>query len=139
MPTIGNSYLDLMDVYKTRDSKGRIIAVIEMLRKLSPVLKDAIAVECNNGTYHEHAVRTGLPTPVWGRMYKGTPQSKSQKEQVTDVTGFLESMSSVDERVMEIAGEAGAAMRLQEAQAHLEAIAQAIDKYLTYFGIAPDA
>jgi len=132
MAVIGNTYLDLLDVIKQRDPKGNIAPVIEMLMQLNPMMEDAVAVQCNNGTSHTHLVRTGLPDGAWGKLYKGTPASKSEKEQVTDVTGFYEQLAEIDERVLELAGSTGHALRLNEAKAHLEAIAQEMQATMIY-------
>lgn len=132
MPAIGNTYLDLLDVYKARDPDGGIAPVIEMLMELNPMLEDMIVEECNNGTTHRHMVRTGLPDVAWGKLYKGIPNSKGTREQVDDVTGFVEGRSTVDMRLMDLAGAAGAALRLQEAQGFLESIAQEMQETLVY-------
>lgn len=131
MAIIGSSYLDLLDVYRSQDKHGNIIPVIEMLHQMNPILQDALTVECNQGLSHTHSVRTGLPSVAWGMLYKGIPQSKSTRAQVTDTTGFAESMSSVDQRLLNITKNA-AALRLSEAQAHLEAMNQEIATRIFY-------
>ena len=69
MATLGNSFIDLIDIYKLQDGKGQFVPVIEMLMEMNPILDDAIAVECNKGTTHLHTVRAGLPSVTWGRLY----------------------------------------------------------------------
>lgn len=131
MAGIGNTYLDLIDVAKSKDPDGGMAVVIEMLMQMNPMLKDAYAVECNNGTTHRHTIRTGLPTVTWGRLYKGIPDSKSTKAQVDDVTGFVEGKSFVDQRVLDLSDNP-AALRLSEAKSFLEAIAQEVQEQLIY-------
>ncbi len=78
MATIGNSFLNLIDVYKRSDPKsGAITPVIEALHTLNPLMEDAVAIECNQGTKHLSTIRTGLPTVTWGKLYQGIAQSKS--------------------------------------------------------------
>jgi hypothetical protein len=89
MATIGNTFVDLIDIYKQQDGMGQYVSVIELLMEMNPILDDAIAVECNKGTSHLHTVRTGLPAVSWGRLYKGIDQSKSTTAQVEDTTGFV--------------------------------------------------
>lgn len=101
MATLGSSYVDLHDVYKLQDPKGGTAEVIEMLMELNPVMADAHAIECNNGTSHVHTIRTGIPLPTWQQMYKGAPQSKSEFAQVVDTCGFMENSCLVDTRVLE--------------------------------------
>lgn len=137
MATLGATYFDLIDLYKTQDGNGQVVEVIEMLTEMNGVLDDALAVECNKGTTHLHTVRTGLPSVTWGKLYQGIPQSKSQKAQVEDTTGFVEGLSTVDERLLELASSEGA-VRLSEAQAYLEAMNQEIATKIFYGNSASD-
>jgi len=137
MATLGNTFVDLIDIYKQQDGEGRFVPVIEMLKEMNPILDDAIAVECNKGTTHLHTVRTGLPSVTWGKLYQGIPQSKSAKAQVEDTTGFVEGLSTVDERLLEISGNPGA-VRLSEAMSYLEAMSQEAATKLFYGDTATD-
>lgn len=138
MATIGATFVDLIDLYKSQDPKGQMIPIIEMLKEMNPILDDAIAVECNMGTTHLHAVRTGLPTVAWGKLYQGIPQSKSTKAQVQDTTGFVEGLSTVDTRVLDLAGDKGSALRLSEAQSFLESMSQEVATKIFYGDSATD-
>lgn len=148
MSVIGNQYLDLVDLYKSTDKAGNIVDVIEMLAEHNPILKDAIHIECNSGAQHLTTVRTGLPDVTWGRLYKGTPNDKSQRAQVTDATGFVEGRSAVDARLVdELSNGNGPALRLSEADAFLESIGQEVasnifygndvDQPETFMGLSP--
>lgn len=137
MATLGASYVDLIDVYKQQDGNGQFVEVIEMLMEMNPVLDDAIAVECNKGTSHLHTVRTGLPSVTWGKLYQGIPQSKSRTAQVEDTTGFVEGLSTVDDRLLAISGNPGA-VRLSEAMSYLEAMNQEVASKLFYGDTASD-
>ena len=137
MATIGNSYVDLIDIYKQQDGNGDYIPVIEMLKEMNPVLEDAIAVECNKGTTHLHTVRTGLPSVTWGKLYQGIPNSKSGKAQVEDTTGFVEGLSTIDSRLLDLSANEGA-VRLSEAMSYLEAMNQEVATKLFYGNTASD-
>ena len=137
MATLGNSFVDLIDVYKSQDGRGQFVPVIEMLMEMNPMLDDAIAVECNKGTTHLHTVRSGLPTVTWGKLYQGIPNSKGQKAQVEDTTGFVEGLSTVDKRLLELSTNEGA-VRLSEAQSYLEAMSQEVATKLIYGNSASD-
>jgi hypothetical protein len=130
MATIGASYLNLIDMYRN-GGDVRAAETVEALRRSSPAVKDAIAVEANRGTTHEHAIRTGLPAVTWGRLYQGIPQSKSSRTMVTDTTGFVEGLSTVDERLLEISPN-GAAMRDGEATAFIESLTQEAETGIFY-------
>ncbi|WP_343561730.1 major capsid protein [Kiloniella sp. b19] len=131
MPTLGNTYVDLIDLHSA-SPEG---AVIELLKQENPILQDATAMECNKGAEHLHTIRTGLPEVVWGTLYKGIPQSKSTTQQVKDTTGFLEGLSSIDERLLNnYAGEPEKAklMRMNEAMGFIEAMNQKMASAIFY-------
>lgn len=138
MAIIGNTYLGLIDLYKGQNVNGDTIAIIEMLRLMNPMLEDAVTVPCNQGTQHVHAIRTGLPSSTWGMLYKGVQKSKSTKQQVVDTTGFVESASAVDERLLEIAKDGGKALRLSEAMAHMESMSNEVQSKIIYGNSAAD-
>lgn len=148
MAVIGNRYPDLIDLYKSSDKAGNVTDVIELLADQNPIIKDAIWTECNSGAQHLTTVRTGLPDVTWGRLYKGTPNDKSQRAQVTDTTGFVEGRSAVDSRLVdELSNGNGPALRLSEAQAFYESMSQEVaekmfygndaDQPETFMGLAP--
>lgn len=137
MATLGSSFVDLIDIYKQQDGYGQYVEVIEMLKEMNPILDDAITVECNKGTTHLHTVRTGLPSVTWGKLYQGIPQSKSRTAQVEDTTGFVEGLSTVDERLLALSSNEGA-VRLSEAMSYLEAMNQEVADKLFYGNTAND-
>lgn len=132
MATLSNNYLNLIDVHKANQQIG---PVIEVLRQVNPILDDAMAMECNDGSQHKHGIRTGLPTPSWGRLYQGIPQSKSTMQEVADTTGFLEARSSVDIRVLD-RSKNPAQLRLSEAHAQLEGMSNEMASGLFYHDTA---
>lgn len=114
--------------------------IVNLLGQFNPILEDAPAFACNKGTYHETTVRTGLPSPVWGRLYKGIPTSKGTRQQVKDTTGFLEAAAEVDVRLVDVweKAEDKASVRFEEAEGHLEAMAQEAARALFYHDTATD-
>lgn len=131
MATIGNSFPSLIDHYRSVDRNGDYIPVIEALTVLNPLMRDAYVFEANEGSQHKAAIRTGLPTPTWGKLYQGIPQSKSTKQQVTDTSGFVESLATVDTRLLEYKKNPAQA-RADEAAAHMEGIAQDVQTNFFY-------
>tara|TARA_R110000772_G_scaffold227450_2_gene338216 strand:- start:1444 stop:2445 length:1002 start_codon:yes stop_codon:yes gene_type:complete len=138
MATIGATFFDLVDLYKRQDEKGNIAPVIEMLTQMNPVLDDAVAVECNSGQKHLHSVRAGLPAVTWGKLYQGVPNDKSRVSQVEDTTGFVEGLSTVDKRILTLAGSKAGAVRLSEAQSYLESMNQEVGTKMFYGNTASD-
>jgi hypothetical protein len=135
MATIGNSFLGLIDLYKRSGQYGEIVPVIEALAVLNPVMQDAITVECNKGTTHLTTTRTGLPSVGWGMLYQGIVQSKSTTQQVEDTTGFVEGLSTVDKRLLDLSSDP-AAVRMSEAQPYLESMSQEMQTGFFYHDTA---
>ncbi len=131
MATLGSSFFDLIDLFKNQDETRQIATVIELLKENNAILDDAITMECNQGVSHRTTIRTGLPDVTWGKFYRGIAQSKSTTAQVDDTTGFVEQLSTIDTRLLDISGNPNA-VRLSEAQASLEAISQAVASRLIY-------
>lgn len=137
MATLGATFVDLIDVYKQQDGRGEFVEVIEMLMEMNPILDDALTVECNKGTTHLHTIRTGLPSVTWGKLYQGIPQSKSTKAQVEDTAGFVEGLSTVDTRLLDLSTNPGA-VRLGEAMSYIEAMNQEVAGKMFYGNTASD-
>ena len=137
MATLGNSFVDLIDIYKQQDGRGQFVPIIEMLMEMMPMLDDAIAVECNKGTTHLHTVRSGLPSVTWGKLYQGIPNGKGKTAQVEDTTGFVEGLSTIDKRLLDLSTNEGA-VRLSEAQSYLEAMSQEVATKIIYGNSASD-
>lgn len=133
MATLTNTDPTLLDV-ANMPANADVKEIIDLMAQFNPVLQDAPAVACNKGTYHETTVRTGLPSPVWGRLYKGVPSSKGTRQQVKDTTGFMESASEVDTRLVDDVEAAmdKASIRFEEAQGHLEAMSQEAARAIFY-------
>lgn len=130
MATLGATFIDLIDLAKRQDN-DEIAAIIELLMEMNGILDDAIAIPANNGTKHKHTIRTGLPSVAWGKFYQGIVQSKSLTAQVEDVTGFVEALSTIDMRLLDISGNEGA-LRLSEAVAFIEAMNQEVVTKIFY-------
>lgn len=133
MATLGAQFLTLADLYKLKEGENgaRIAAVIEMMAKLSPVVRDALTVQCNVGTVHRTTIRTGLPSGTWRRLYQGVQPTKSTTAQVDDTTGMLEAWSIIDSSLVELSQDP-AGLRLSEAKAHIEGMTQQIETAVFY-------
>lgn len=139
MATLSQSFLSLADVFKRKDGYGHFADIIEVMNDTSQdIMTDWLMMPANNGTKHTHTIRTGLPSVAWGALYAGIPQSKSQTQQVDDTTGFVESLSSIDERLLALA-ENEALLRQSESRPHIEAMAQELVTALFYHNPATNA
>lgn len=132
MATIGNTYLNLADLYKQQDGKGQVVSdIIEILAQTNTILEDMMTVEANDGTKHLTTIRTGLPSGTWRRLYQGVQPSKSTNKQVHDTTGMLEAWSEVDSKLVDLSRNPGQ-FRLNESQAFLEGMANQMATTIFY-------
>lgn len=132
MAILGNTYLNLIDIYKRTEDGKTAAVIIELLKQMNPILDDAIAIECNMGDKHRQTIRTGMPAVTWGRLYQGIAQSKSTTQQVDDTTGFCEALSTIDKRLLDLAPQQEGAVRLSEASAFIEALNQEMGTGIFY-------
>lgn len=128
---VGATYLTLADVFKRQDGDGDIADIIEMMNQINPILDDAIAVECNDGSTHLTTLRTGLPAATFRMLYQGTQPSKSTTKQVRDAVGMAENWSEVDSKLVDLSSNP-AALRLSEAAAFVEGLSQTMATNVFY-------
>lgn len=139
MATLANKFVTLLDL-ALLPQNGQAKDVINMLSQFNPMLHDAPAMVMNRKTYHETTVLTGLPAPLWGRIYKGIPTDKATRQLIKDTAGFLEAASEIDQRLVDIYEKAldKASARMEEADAHLESMAIEMATAMFYHDTATD-
>jgi hypothetical protein len=135
MATLSNSYFDIIDADNII-TDDRVGAVIELLMAENQILADAAAMECNKGHTHQHTIRTGLPSVAWGALYQGIAQSKSRTQMVEDTTGFLEGLSDIDCRLLELHPGNESQIRLNEGMGFIEAMNQEMATGMFYHDTA---
>ncbi len=137
MAVLNSTNPTMLDLTKLLDPNGSITTVAEILNETNEGLDEMTWMEGNLTTGHRHSVRTGLPSVVWGQLYKGVPESTGTTAQVTDTCGFLESRSSVDTRLVELAPDPMQFRFIQD-RPHVESMSQ--EFFSTLFkGKAQDA
>jgi hypothetical protein len=112
-----------IDLAKHLGPDGNIMPVAEILNETNEILDEIVWQEGNLLTGHRHSVRTGLPAATWGKLYQGVQPSKGTKVQVTDNCGFLESLSEVDKRLVQLAPNP-MEFRAAEDRPHIEIMGQ---------------
>jgi hypothetical protein len=132
MATLGNNFITLADMYRKQDPDGTVSDIIEMMTDINPILADAMAIECNDGSKHLTKTRTGLPSATWRKLYEGVQPTKSTVKQVYDTTGWMEAYSEIDAKLVALAGANGNALRLDEAEAHIEGMSNQMATALFY-------
>jgi len=132
MATLSTDNPTLLDLSKVTDPDGSIAAVVEILNETNEVLAEMTWLEGNLTTGHRTTVRTGIPLPIWRKMYGGVPSTKSTTAQVTDNTGMLEAYAVVDKALADLNGNT-AAFRLSENRPIIEGFNQEVVDTL-FFG-----
>ncbi|KKL15556.1 hypothetical protein LCGC14_2504440, partial [marine sediment metagenome] len=79
-----NSYLNLADLYRRQDGNQKIARIIEILSENNPIIADAPAIECNDGTSHLTTMRSTLPGVSWRIINQGVSETKGATAQVRD-------------------------------------------------------
>lgn len=121
----------LLNMANAVDPEGKIAKVAELLSQTNEVLTDMPWFEGNLPTGHRGTIRTGLPTPIWRKLYQGVPPSKSLRATVDDACGILEDRNEIDKDVADLNGNSSE-FRLDEGQATVEGINQAMAQALIY-------
>lgn len=132
MAALPTTYGNLIDIAKSLDPDGTTADVVEMLKKEVPILEHLPFMAGNLETGHRHTIRTGLPEGTWRRLYEHVNPGKSQKVQVDDSCGMLEAFTEVDEKLIELAGAAGPAYRMDEDMAYATGMGHQVAETLVY-------
>lgn len=138
MAVIGSNYLTLADKFKRTENGKMAAEIIEMMTDTNEMLKDANALQCNDGTNNITTIRTGLPSAVFRNLYGFVPASKSTTEQVKDTTGMLETYSVIDADLVD-KSENPKSFRLTESWAFIEAMNQKLQETILYGSIKDNA
>lgn len=129
-PDIG-THPTLNDFMQALGPNDQVAMLGEVLNQTNRILDDMTWAEGNLNTGHRFAIRTGLPTPTWRRLYQGVQPTKGTRAQVQATCGWLEDYAEVDKALADLNGNA-AAFRLQEDAGHIEGISQTLAQALLY-------
>lgn len=133
MATLSQKFLTLADVYKRTDATGNVANIMEMMNGTAQdIFTDFMMQECNDGTKHIYTLRSSLASVGWGALYEGITTGKTGTQQVTETTGFAEKLISIDTRVLKLAGANANAIRAQESEGDIEAMAKELVSALFY-------
>lgn len=121
----------LLDWAKLRDPNGGYSAVVELLEKRSPTIRDAVFIEGNTVTGHQFTSRTALPSIGWRRFNEGYDRSKGRTAQITETCGMMVGRAVVDKDIVKLYGSLEAA-RLSEDKGFQQAFVQEAERGLWY-------
>ncbi|SDV49196.1 major capsid protein [Chitinasiproducens palmae] len=131
MAIISKNNLSLIDISKRLDPDGRTADVAELLANTHEIIEDIPWIEGNLPTGNRSTIRTGLPVPIWRKLYQGVPPSKSTTAQVDDTCGMLEARSEPDVDAVRLAVDPNM-FRMDEASTFIETMGQTFASTLFY-------
>lgn len=121
----------LLDVAKRTGADGRMIPIVEALQQRNTFIQSMVWKEGNLDTGHRVASRNALPSVSWVRLNEGVTPSKSTVDTYDEGCGILEGLSSIDERVADLNGNA-AAFRASEDDAFLAQMSNTLESAFFY-------
>lgn len=131
MPALSSNYITLADVAKRQNTDKSIADMVEILAQQSPVARAGYAMQCNDGDRTLTTLRASIPSPTWVQFYSRITPVKSTSRQVTDTTGMMEAMSTIDKRLFDKTKDRSK-LRMQEALGILEGFAQEVESTFFY-------
>lgn len=121
----------LVDFAKNLDPQGNSARIVEILNETNAILDDMVWIMANGSTGHRTTIRTGLATPYWRLLNKGTPESTTTEAQVDEGIGLLVSRSAVDVKLASLNGNS-LEFRMSRAKGHMEGMSQEMASTLFY-------
>jgi hypothetical protein len=129
--TLAETHPTLLDLAKVMDPNGQVAKVIEILHQQNEILADMVWMEGNLPTGHRATIRSGIPEPVFRKLYGRVQPAKSEFVQVTDNCGMLEAYPEVDKALADLSSNP-AAFRLSQEAGHIEGFNQKLSRYVFY-------
>lgn len=125
------SFKDLAIQMGKGDAEGDLI---NLAARNKPIIEDALALPCNDGTKHKTFIKKGLPTYILKALYGGVPASRGNKMQVEDTCSVIASAAEIETDYVDIyeKAEDKKAVRLEEAADHIEALGQGVETMVIY-------
>jgi hypothetical protein len=114
----------LLDAVRQKAPGGSLMPIVESLSVLCPALQDITMMEANNGTFHRVNRRTALPAPVRRRINQGVAATKSDTQQVDEVTTELADKSVIDQEIID---RNGPEYRAREVAGHMMGLEQKVE------------
>ena len=118
-------YLSLIDLARRTDPDGESADIAELLSEANEIYDDLVWKEGNTNTGHVYTIRTSIPKGWWRFINQGVPGSKSTTAQGRTNCGDLQMNSTIDLRLIEMAGNRNQ-FRYEEDNSVLEGASQTV-------------
>jgi hypothetical protein len=129
--SLGTANPTLLDIQKITDPNGKIMPVVQALQQRNTFIQSMVWQSGNLDTGHRVAAQNSLPAISWVRLNQGIQPSKMTTDTYDEGCGILEGLSSVDERVADINGNA-AAYRAAADDSFLSSMANTLESAFFY-------
>lgn len=124
--------LTILEQMKRVDADGsNLLQIAEVLHEYNEFMMDAPMFESNQILSNVEAVRDKLPTISPRRVNEGVTKTVSAVKQITDSIMLLDDLIEIDEEIIDHQPDRRGA-RMQEIQAHLEALMQTFSQNVVY-------
>lgn len=136
---IGGVYT-LVDLVKILNpSDGQALFVAETLARKNPIVKEVPILEANQILSHIGNRQKSLPTVGKRAINEGVVIQAHKEEQISAPMALFETMSQVDEEILNLAGASAAVVRQRKDAAFVEALTQAVADEIIYGNVGDDA
>lgn len=134
MPVLSQNYYSFKDLAIQMGKDMSEADVINLASRNKPIIEDALALPCNDGTKHKTLIKKGLPTYILKALYGGVPASRGNKMSVEDTCSVIASASEIETDYIDIfeKAEDKKSARLEEAVDHIEALGQGVEDLVIY-------
>ena len=120
-----------------RTHHGEVEEIANVLEEYNELFLDAVFAEANSNSHHIHTRAAAIPGGSWRQINRGVPSESGLTFQITEGIGMLESISNIDEALVELSGNK-LAFRQGEDNLFLEGMAQTFASAWLYGNVATD-
>lgn len=140
MPVLSYNYRSFKDLALEMDKDMPEADLINMASRNKPIIEDALALPCNDGTKHKTFIKKGLPTFILKALYGGVPASRGNKMMVEDTCSVIASASEIECDYIDKfeKAENKKSARLEESIDHIEALGQGVETMVIYGNSSTD-
>ncbi len=135
---IGSVYT-LVDLMKMVTSDQKIITCAETLARKNPIVREFPMMEANQALTHIGNRQGSLPTVGLRALNDGVAAATHKETPVTAPMSLFETMSKIDEEIINLAGAAKDAVRTRKDMAFVEAMTQRVADEIFYGSVGDDA
>lgn len=129
----------LVDLLRMKDpGNDRLLFVADTLARKNPIVREAPMMEANQALTHVGSRDLSLPTVQKRAINDGVPKSAHREIPVTAPMSLFETMSRIDEELLNLAGANAVQFRQRKDRKFIEAMSQSLADEIFYGSLADD-